>query len=327
MKTIEDIHFHFEQLTSNQKKAFEPMEDPLHENTDFLFNPPSKYIKNIIEKFKDFNPQDPNNPANGAAYAYQYGMSAAYLHKKYGKKVIRFENRTVAQQLDATDALSLRSEDFGRQIFDVYYVETGANQIGSVVGFFIIVRGNTIDLQVLTKGEDNNTGLASFQLNLEEGHLLTEIADKAVNKAQEWAISTGLNTIDEKASDDIRRRINFIFSTLFYIHSAISDPNRIIEVIQPKKKLQAKNLNEKKEAIRQAKTFHSILIKTLPQEQREYLDGVQKNEKGMPLTLVRGHYRRQPIGSRNTQSYKTIWIKPFWRGNEEMSHTTHIYKV
>jgi hypothetical protein len=325
---IEDIHFQYEQLTTDQQKAFESMADPLHDNTDFLFDPPSKYIKNILEKYKGFHPQDPKNSANGAAYAYQYAMSAAYLHKKYGKKITRFENQTVAQQLDSTDALSLRVEDLGPQMFDVYYVETGAKQVGSVVGFFVIIRGDAIDLQVLTKGEgNNNVGYGSYQLHLGEGTLLSDVADKAVLEAKEWSKKTGLNSIDEKAVSEMRKQINFIFSTLFYIHSAVSNPDRIIETVPAKKKASTNQTNAKKESIRQAKTFHSILIKTLPHEQREFSEGAKKREGGMPLTLVRGHYRRQPIGSRAAQSYKTIWIKPFWRGDEDMADTTHVYKV
>lgn len=328
MNGIEDIHFQYEQLTPDQQKAFESMADPLHDNTDFLFDPPSKYMKNIAERYKDFDPQDPKNPTNGAAYAYQYAMSAAYLHKKYGKKVIRFENQTVAQQLDSTDALSLRVEDLGPQMFDVYYVETGAKQVGAVLGFFVIIRGNAIDFQILTKGEgNNNVGYGSYQLHLDKGILLSDVADKAVMKAEEWGRMSGLKTIDEKASAEIRKQINFIFSMLFYIHSAVSNPDRIVEAIPAKRKIPTNQTNVKKESIRQAKTFHSILIKTLPHEQREFSEGAKKRESGMPLTLVRGHYRRQLIGSRGAQSYKTIWIKPFWRGSEEMSNTTHIYKI
>lgn len=328
MNKIEDIHFQYERLTPDQQNAFETMVDPLHDNTDFLFDPPSKYIKNILAKYKNFDPQDPKNPVNGAAYAYQYAMSAAYLHKKYGKKVIRFENQTVAQQLDSTDALSLRSEDLGPQMFDVYYVETGAKQVGSVLGFFVIIRGDAIDLQVLTKGEgNNNVGYGSYQLHLGEGAPLADVADKAVLEAKEWGRTVGLNTIDEKASGEIRKQINFIFSTLFYIHSAVANPDRIAETISAKRKIPINQINTKKESIRQAKIFHSILIKTLPHEQREFSEGAKKREGGMPLTLVRGHYRRQPIGTREKPNYKTIWIKPFWRGNEEMIDATHVYKI
>lgn len=328
MNGIEDIHFQYEQLTPSQQKAFESTTDPLHDNTDFLFDPPSKYMKNIAERYKDFDPRDPKNPVNGSAYAYQYAMSAAYLHKKYGKKVIRFENQTVAQQLDSTDALALRAEDLGPQMFDVYYVETGAKQVGSVLGFFVIIRGEAIDLQVLTKGEgNNNVGYGSFQLHLGNGTLLSDVADKAVLEAEEWSRTIGLNTIDKKASAEIRKHINFIFSTLFYIHSAISSSDRIVEMVPAKRKASMNQTNAKKESIRQAKTFHSILIKTLPHEQREFSEGAKKREGGMPLTLVRGHYRHQSIGSRENPSHKTIWIKPFWRGDEEMADKTHVYKI
>lgn len=51
-------------------------------------------------------------------------------------------------------------------------------------------------------------------------------------------------------------------------------------------------------------------------EIHDYLDGSRKRAAPSVQTLVRGHYRRQAIGAGRAER-KVIWIKPYWKGDEE----------
>lgn len=43
--------------------------------------------------------------------------------------------------------------------------------------------------------------------------------------------------------------------------------------------------------------------------------------------LVRGHWRRQPIGSRKDPRYKMTWIKPYWKGPETSEVYQRVYSM
>ncbi len=324
MKTIEDIHFYFEQLSDEHKKPFDSLIDPLYDNTDFLLQKPPKFL---IDKYKKYQhlPLDDKNPYNMIAYVYQYAMSAAYLHKKWGKKVIRFQNSIVVKQLNDTDTFSLRTEDLNDPLFNNFFVDLGKES--EVNGFFVFMNERTMNVMMINAGRgEENTLYSNHSLRLRDGETFAQVVDIAMEDSRRWAIETG-TVFAEGAEEDARRQLNFVFSVLFYLQSAIADPDRIDEAPLPKRKAKKVCVSSKKEAIRQAKAYHTILIKTLPQEQREYSDGMSNKEHGMPLTLVRGHYRRQPIGPREFHQRKTIWIKPFWKGEEEIQNKMHIYKV
>lgn len=314
MKSIEDIHFRYEQLTEEQKSAFNALGNPLMDNVDFLFKPVPKYVNNISKQLTDDN----RDKLNNAIHAYQILMSMAYLHKKTGKKVVQFQNETVLKQLISTDALTLHARDLGNRPFDTFYVDTKIDSI-NIDGLFIQFMDELLYLIVM-KGEE--FGMYEMIFN---DNPLSIIVEGGVQKATQWSAKYGV-TLSTDHVNMMRNEINFAMSTLFYLHCTISDPNRIVE-IKPKEHKKSAKINPKKEAVRSSRTYHTFLIKTSASEQAEYKTGEESLKRGVPLTLVRGHYRRQSIGSRESSSYKTIWIKPFWRGNEEIADTMHLYKI
>lgn len=314
MKRIEDIHFRYEQLTEEQKSAFNALENPLMDNVDFLFKPVPKYINNISRQLTEDN----RDKLNNAIHAYQILMSMAYLHKKTGKKVVQFQNETVLKQLISTDALTLHAQDLGNRPFDTFYVDTKTDSI-YIDGLFIQFMDELLYLIVM-KGEE----FGMYEMIFDDNPLST-IAEGGVQKAIQWSTKYGVS-LSANHIDMMRNEINFAMSTLFYLHCTISDPNRIVET-KPKDHKKSAKINPKKEAVRSSRTYHTFLIKTSVSEQAEYTAGEESLKKEIPLTLVRGHYRRQPIGTREKPNYKTIWIKPFWRGDEEMIDTTHVYKL
>lgn len=314
MKSIEDIHFRYEQLTDEQKNGFNTLANPLMDNTDFLFTPVPKYVDNITKQLTEDN----RDKINNAIHGYQILMSMAYLHKRTGKKVVKFQNETVIKQLVSTDALTLHARDLGNRPFDTFYIDTKTVGI-NIEGLFVQFMGDILYLVVM-KGEQ--FGMYEMIFN---DDLLSAIADGGVQKAIQWSEKYGV-TLPADHISMMRNEINFAMSTLFYLHCAISDANRIVETKPREHKKDAK-INPKKEAIRSSRTYHTFLIKTSVSEQAEYATGEESLKRGVPLTLVRGHYRRQSIGSRESASYKTIWIKPFWRGNEEIADTMHLYKI
>lgn len=330
MHTINDIHFHYEHLTSKQRNAFRELKDPLNDATDFLIDPVPKYIADKTKKYLQYlqdavkNPSL-GNPINAITYTFQYAMSAAYLHKKGGKKVIRFQNETVLRQLAETNTFSLLASDLPLPMFESCFIDLGKN--GQMLGIFVFFKGDaTIDVMVMQDTGHGGVGFSNMVLDLNGKNTLEETAQQTINNGKLWAAEQRI-LLESNWEEMIRSQINMVFSVLLYLNSAISDPERIIETPLPKRNNNKSGINSKKEAIRQANAYHTFLIKTSAHEQKEYAEGVDALKHGMPLTLVRGHYRRQPIGERGREQYKIIWIKPFWKGSEEMQGKMHIYKV
>ena len=126
---------------------------------------------------------------------------------------------------------------------------------------------------------------------------------------------------------DLSELSHLIFSIILYLSSFWEyKEDRIIKIFdydKVKLKHHEKN-NPQKFAIKRSNAENIIKLKMTEEEITENRRD-KLSYKLQYLFLVRGHWRKQPIGKKEENKHKIKWIKPFWKGEGDLLGKT--YKV
>lgn len=118
---------------------------------------------------------------------------------------------------------------------------------------------------------------------------------------------------------------HLVFSILLYLTSFWNDENkRIVQTYDYDNLLKRKNkkINSKKFAIKKANAENIIYLNHKKSNQKKslYQNKINNSNK---FFIVRGHWRKQPIGKKNRPETKIIWIEPYWKGEGDIQAKTY----
>ncbi|MEA2019655.1 MAG: hypothetical protein U9N59_14535 [Campylobacterota bacterium] len=196
-----------------------------------------------------------------------------------------------------------------------------------IEGVYVIKNDDDLEFTFLTNHKSLNFIRLNFPCDLSKlNDLISLYSVVKCNSNEELERYRGHPDEDEmlakcaSISYDLSELSHLVFSIILYLSSYWNHKkDRIIEKFEYSKlkKEHNKKNNAKKLAIKLANSENIIYLKMTDQETIESKQSKEyftlKN-----LFLVRGHWRKQPIGKKENNLYKTIWIKPFWKGDGEI---------
>jgi len=152
---------------------------------------------------------------------------------------------------------------------------------------------------------------------------LSQLIIRFENKQEEWhafyipitgTIEEGLLAVN--CTEEQKSMVYKILSIMMYAAAFRGEKNRF---------------EERKIKARRSKSLPSYKINEVRLIQPEYSGkgrskSNSKNKVQDAYYIVKGHWRSQPYGKREEKKHKTIWIAPFWKG-EERELITKVYKV
>lgn len=126
---------------------------------------------------------------------------------------------------------------------------------------------------------------------------------------------------------DLTSISHLVFSSLLYLNTFWAQKERVEEKFEYKKltkniKKNNNNRNPKKLAVKLANAENLIYLK-LKESETTSIKSQNQGRVLRNLTLVRGHWRKQPVGPREEKKHKIIWIQPFWKGEGTIQGKTY----
>lgn len=262
------------------------------------------------------------------------------MFENTGKRVVRVVDHSLKEALFNTDIGDLVPNDFHLP-FDSFFVELGLNyqyidgSTQTIEGAFILNHEDWIEVVAL-----ENLHKAAFPSFI----YFTIYKDTSIKEQIHRIVSDIFSTVYKNAvkheykeklenfDTGLISQITKLFSILFYLDyaqkeykSSIVEKNEWKPFAKALTKGKAAQFNSKRN-----KAYHYIqlsAIKAPPSKNAE--SSTKSGYKQTKMALVRGHWKKQPYGSReNTQLTRIIWIKPYWKNlDSEMGPETHIYKI
>lgn len=260
-----------------------------------------------------------------------------------GKKYVKIVDETLKEELFNTDIDKMTLNDLNLP-FDTFYVElgheysfdTGNSKIRvKIEGAFIQSFNDWIEVISLETYNGLPTPVLTYCSIFKDIPIkdqIIKIADGIFESSYSQVFSKSSKTAIDKFEIGLISNIVKLFSVLFYLDYA-----------QRELKLSIVEKNEWKpfaNAIARGKVtqfnakritaYHYInLSSNRKSTDNRDLSPSKSGHKQTKMTLVRGHWKRQPYGSRHQdQVFKTIWIKPYWKNlYYEASEEMHVYKI
>jgi len=175
-----------------------------------------------------------------------------------------------------------------------------------------------IDISGASWARNYTLAMVSF---FKENTRFSQLVIRLENEKEEWythyipvngTIEDSLNAVN--CTEDEKGTVYRILSIMMYASAFKREKNRF---------------EERKVKARRSKALPSYRINEVKLIQPEYFvtgKADRRNKTQDAYYRVKGHWRSQPFGKREEKKYKTIWIAPFWKG-EERELITKVYKV
>lgn len=280
--------------------------------TDFLSDISEKVNKQIINDF----------------------LRLLFMYEKFqngGKKFIQISNPSLKEQLFNTDINKMTIDNLHTP-FPCFFVElnlpiispVGNKQVYILEGAFVEVFEDRIHICTLENNGSKITSPMMTYLDIFKGQDIYSQIERIANDFTK-DYPQELKALDSVKKHDhhIISVLTKIFSVLFYLDYAEKEKREKIREVDEWKPYRKKlSTFSKKTNIKRAKALHYIKL----EGSLNNSTGTNNGTKQTKMTLVKGHWRRQPYGTKEEKLHKVIWIKPFWKNlDEEKENVVHEY--
>lgn len=257
----------------------------INDGTMFFFM--EKYIERVFKNtFKKNNDDNIGHVKN---------FVSANIIKQYRLPIINIDNKELIQMINDTDLKVKFENDDVRLPFDSFLLRFTLN--ARIIELFV----KKVVMQ-LDGAESAQTLIFAEGISINYNGSYMQVCIPITGYVE--LIETDLSIEEKLIQNTI---VNFVQKLLYYF--TLEKSVEYIDKTKQKSLLitKPKSLKEQKYGVTIINLFKDI----------RYNYKVDNNDTGGTKNahLVRGHFRKQPVGSRNDPEFKVIWIQPYFTGS------------
>ena len=248
-------------------------------------------IQKYVERLLDYYFGVDRKLGNGASVT---NFAISNVIKKFKLPIISINNNDLIRMITDTD-LEIEFNPYDVKLpFENFLLKFMLD--GNVVELFInktstVIKGNEIE-QIIIFGQ----GVIVYP-DGEFGQIGVQIAGDCIFEYDKH---------DEEEFKLRERIINFVRKLIYYF--SIEKTKQYIDI-----EIRAKEKSNKPRSIRESRYGVSI-INLFHDVQYRYEQSKDDELSSKVAHLVRGHFRKQPFGKRESPEFKIIWIQPYFTG-------------
>jgi hypothetical protein len=244
-----------------------------------------------------------------------------------GQKVISIKNKELLEQFENTSVKNLKFQDFN--IFLDSFFFSLEKKFGNtyVDGFFVQNENDCFEIIFLIKRDTENANelmnACLYKKYSIEGALeraLLELNEHCVDKLNNITQEGLKNTIQDRMireekddTDILEYSFNLLINVLMFFNTQRKKENPHYEIKEDNKTFSNFPKKDRYLTAKVSSSNYYYYLSSNSKQNKEFQVS-QKERKIKNMFIVSGHYRKQPIGSREEVEYKTIWIEPFLKG-------------
>lgn len=255
-----------------------------------------------------------------------------YFYKE-SQKIIAYKNEAIKYQIQNTDVSKIEFKNFNIPL-DFFYLSIEDN-IGKyyIDGVFVENLVDALELTILFMGEDSLCKYIKVDL-FKKGFVTDSIEKslKILNSQNETIFDNG--DLEKKLEEEYKDKIivnhvvKIVVNTMIFFDTFHRTNNLLYFVEEKDETISIKNLKTEKGIKKKSKKYsesnYYFYLGSNSNKNKDINDSIKKGKKIEKQFLVTGHYRKQPVGERDSSKFKVIWIEPYLKGrNYKMDNKIH----
>lgn len=259
-------------------------------------------------------------------------FTSMFMFYRYNQKILKLNNKALQLQLENTVINDIDFKDINVP-FPSFYVSIQKNMnfvvtLGKesevyIDGAFILNTKDLLIIDVIYENKIKHNGsyvghLDNLHFELKNGGSINESIEKFVNGEKAAVNIQGSTFADNLISSISKYSLSQTLKTIIFFNIARNNrEDLLIEEENKSIKLNKKNSN-KAMLKKYPECNYTYILKNKSNKNEDINNNIKntsgESKKNKVKIFVKGHYRKQPYGSKDNTLYKIIWIEPFLKG-------------